>query len=378
MEARRTFVVRADVCLGDNPRRMSLAIYNCMVMPNNIFQALDPGNIVQELEGIQEPGAAAAVQRATAAAAEVVTISSQERLVQLRDDAYLLGISSSPPSTQGALPALQLVPIQVLLPHINNVTNLSRLLRHLQWLGNLEDQPPSRTALILHGTAAEVAPSGGALALRQPGGHSGGGGGAGGAVGPFALAAAAAEVAPSGGALALQQPGSHSGSGGGAGGAVGPFALAAAAAEVAPSGGALALQQPGSHSGGGGHSSGAGWAVGPDEYIPAAEGPYGRAGSAPPVGEAGAGGAGPGPSSTAAANRRRARPHLWTQEPSNARNLYTPLTGLASFPSCLQAGMAGSRPKTKGMFKKGRGMNSCLEEQHEHLLPWLTEGAANR
>jgi len=295
-------VVRADVCLGDNPRRMSLAIYNCMVMPNNIFQALDPGNIVQELEGIQEPGAAAAVQRATAAAAEVVTISSQERLVQLRDDAYLLGISSSPPSTQGALPALQLVPIQVLLPHINNVTNLSRLLRHLQWLGNLEDQPPSRTALILHGTAAEVAPSGGALAL----------------------------------------------------------------------------QQPGSHSGGGGHSSGAGWAVGPDEYIPAAEGPYGRAGSAPPVGEAGAGGAGPGPSSTAAANRRRARPHLWTQEPSNARNLYTPLTGLASFPSCLQAGMAGSRPKTKGMFKKGRGMNSCLEEQHEHLLPWLTEGAANR
>jgi hypothetical protein len=337
MEARRTFVVRADVCLGDNPRRMSLAIYNCMVMPNNIFQALDPGNIVQELEGIQEPGAAAAVQRATAAAAEVVTISSQERLVQLRDDAYLLGISSSPPSTQGALPALQLVPIQVLLPHINNVTNLSRLLRHLQWLGNLEDQPPSRTALILHGTAAEVAPSGGALALRQPGGHSGGGGGAGGAVGPFALAAAAAEVAPSGGALALQQPGSHSGGGGGAG-----------------------------------------WAVGPDEYIPAAEGPYGRAGSAPPVGEAGAGGAGPGPSSTAAANRRRARPHLWTQEPSNARNLYTPLTGLASFPSCLQAGMAGSRPKTKGMFKKGRGMNSCLEEQHEHLLPWLTEGAANR
>ena len=292
-------MVRADVCLGDNPRRMSLAIYNCMVMPNNIFQALDPGNIVQELEGIQEPGAAAAVQRATAAAAEVVTISSQERLVQLRDDAYLLGISSSPPSTQGALPALQLVPIQVLLPHINNVTNLSRLLRHLQWLGNLEDQPPSRTALILHGTAAEVAPSGGALALRQPGGHSGGGGGAGGAVGP-------------------------------------------------------------------------------DEYIPAAEGPYGRAGSAPPVGEAGAGGAGPGPSSTAAANRRRARPHLWTQEPSNARNLYTPLTGLASFPSCLQAGMAGSRPKTKGMFKKGRGMNSCLEEQHEHLLPWLTEGAANR
>jgi hypothetical protein len=88
MEARRTFVVRADVCLGDNPRRMSLAIYNCMVMPNNIFQALDPGNIVQELEGIQEPGAAAAVQRATAAAAEVVTISSQERLVQLRDREY--------------------------------------------------------------------------------------------------------------------------------------------------------------------------------------------------------------------------------------------------------------------------------------------------